>query len=89
MPKAPKGLTNKRDAVEFQCPWRGHRLEPAPLVVRNPAVPGLMGRICHDCNCMVYVVEDVSPIVAPGSVGAGFSGFPIREPQSDDRPKES
>lgn len=70
MPKAPKGRTNRLDKLEFQCPWRGHKLEPAPIVVRNPSVPGLVGRICHDCSCMVYVIEKVSPLVTPGGAPA-------------------
>lgn len=70
MPKAPKGLTNKLDRVEFMCPWRGHTLEPAPIIVTNVGMPGVIGRVCHDCHCMVYTMAEVSPIVnaAGGSI---------------------
>ncbi len=87
--KAPKGRTSKLARTEFMCPWRGHQLEPAPIVVTNASMPGFTGRICHDCGCMVYTYEAPSPIVTPGGGPRGFSGFPIREPQPDDDERES
>lgn len=53
--------------VEFDCPWTGHLLTDM-LVVRNPAVPNLLGRLCVKCNCMVYVLVEQSQIVGADGV---------------------
>lgn len=68
--KAPSGRSNKLDRVEFQCPWRGHKLEPAPIEVRNAKMPDLVGRICHDCGCMVWALDEKQdqPTVVPATV---------------------
>lgn len=89
--KSPAG--RRRDRVMFDCPWTGHRLD-RNFVIVNRTQPGLEGRRCVKCGCLIYVMAEASNLVGPGGEAlpaeapAGFSGFPIREPQPDD-PKES
>ena len=51
--------------VEFDCPWAGHLLTDM-LVVRNSAVPNLIGQLCVKCGCMIYRLVAQSQLVGPG-----------------------
>lgn len=52
---------NMREVV-FDCPWTGHLFDDV-LVVRNSAVPNLIGRRCAKCGCLIYVLMELAQIV--------------------------
>jgi hypothetical protein len=46
----------------FDCPWTGHTID-AQLVIRNSAVPNMIGSRCIKCGCMVYHLVEQSQIL--------------------------